>query len=125
MRYKQVIGGAPRASGKKGGGLRSVPRAATRRFPPVIQVVTQTAPYVEQQLSANAIEAFHRGLTVQQICAELKVLARSLGYEATIGVQEVYSSEMPSFPDQTIISALLIVDMRLINRGSNRFHRAA
>ena len=91
-------------------GPRPVPVA--RRYPPVIQVLTAMDPAVEQQLSALAKQSYKQGKALKEICRDLYHFAHSLGYEATIGVQEVYSASMPSFPGQTVISALLMVDVR-------------
>lgn len=49
---------------------------------------------------------------MKDICADLYGFARTSGFDATIGVQEVYSTSMPSFAGQTVISALLMVDLR-------------
>jgi|GEM_PF-6828914 len=129
MRYEQVIEGAPRKSAENTKENRfkrvaSAPRAVTRRFPPVLQVLTRTAPYVEQQLSAFATQSFQQGKTVAKICQDLTTYSRSLGYDATIGVQEVYSSDLPSFKDQTVMTALLMIDLRAFNAESALYQRA-
>jgi len=91
---------------------RKAPSAVARRFPPALQVLTRTDPSVEQQLCAISYQAYQAGLTLKQICGEIYRYAQGLGFEAVIGVQEVYSASMPSFPGQTVISALLMVDLR-------------
>ncbi|MEM1093923.1 MAG: hypothetical protein AAGJ10_04915 [Bacteroidota bacterium] len=85
-----------------------------RRFPPLLQFLTRTTPYVEQQLRMLAGQLFDQGRTLDQICGAVHQAAHALGYTATIGVKEVFSSEMPSFPGETIMSALLIMDLRPI-----------
>ncbi|MFT5515251.1 MAG: hypothetical protein ACI80V_001373 [Rhodothermales bacterium] len=91
-------------------GPRPVPVA--RRYPPVIQLLTAADPAVENQLAAFAKQSYKQGNTLKEICRDLYHFAHSLGFEATIGVQEVYSASMPSFPGQTVISALLMIDIR-------------
>ena len=119
MRYEVILEGkgqkrtatAKDAWGEAGSeGPRPVPVA--RRYPPVVQVLTAMDPAIEQQLSAFARQSYKQGKPLKDICRDLYHFAHSLGYEATIGVQEVYSASMPSFPGQTVISALLMIDVR-------------
>lgn len=91
---------------------RSTPVPVARRFAPVVQVLTPVDPGAEARLLAVARQSFAEGKALKDICADLYRFARASGYEATIGVQEVYSTSMPSFPGQTVISALLMVDLR-------------
>jgi hypothetical protein len=88
------------------------PVPVARRFPPVIQVLTVDDPSAEHQLAACANESYREGKALRDICTDVHRLARAIGYDATIGVQEVYSTSMPSFPGQTVISALLMLDLR-------------
>jgi hypothetical protein len=83
-----------------------------RRFPPALQFLTRAEPYVESQLQAAALHAFKQGRRVDQICGTIYHTALSLGYHVTIGVQEVYSASMPSFPGETVLTALLLIDIR-------------
>lgn len=118
MKYDVIIEGkSQRSSSTEGGwtgeereGPRPVPVA--RRYPPVVQLLTQADPSVEYQLSAFAKQSYKQGKPLKDICRDLYHFAHSLGFEATIGVQEVYSASMPSFPGQTVISALLMIDIR-------------
>lgn len=103
----------PGGDGAASGTVRhSHPVPVARRFSPVIQVLTVDDPSAENQLAARANESYREGKVLQDICNDVHKLARSLGYDATIGVQEVYSTSMPSFPGQTVISALLMLDLR-------------
>jgi hypothetical protein len=88
------------------------PVPVARRFPPVVQLLTGSDPVLEQQLAAVVRHSFQEGKPLKDICADLYRFARSAGFDATIGVQEVYSTSMPSFRGQTVISALLMLDMR-------------
>ena len=81
-----------------------------RRFPPAIQFLTRCEQFIEDQLQAAALRTFKAGKNVDQICAAMYKLALSLGYIITIGVQEVYSSNMPSFGSETVMSCLIMVD---------------
>ncbi len=119
MKYDVYISGKPQGrtattdsgwSEEKKEGPRPVPVA--RRYPPMVQVLTSSDPTIENQLSAFARQSYKQGNPLKEICRDLYHFAHSLGYEATIGVQEVYSASMPSFPGQTVISALLMVDIR-------------
>lgn len=83
-----------------------------RRFTPVLQFLTKTNPKLEHQLNAVSDRVFNGGGTLEQVCSEVHQAAQRMGYMATIGVKEVYSSEMPSFPNETVMSALLIIDLR-------------
>lgn len=93
-----------------------------RRFPPVIQFLTDVDPYVQQQLQSLCIKSHRQGKNLQELCEELYVYARSIGYVLTLGVQEVFSSQMPSFPRQTVQSALLMADLSRIT-SPNGYHQ--
>ena len=92
--------------------VRTHPVPVARRFPPVLQILTVNDPDAEHQLTARAHDSYREGKALRDICADVHDLARTIGYEASIGVQEVFSTTMPSFPGQTVISALLMLDLR-------------
>ena len=103
----------PGGDGAVSGTIRhSHPVPVARRFPPVIQVLTVDDPSAERELAVCATESYREGKTLEDICTDVHKMARTLGYDAAIGVQEVYSTTMPSFPGQTVISALLMLDLR-------------
>ena len=81
-----------------------------RRFPPAIQFLSRCEQFIESQIQTVAMQVFKQGKNVDQVCAEMYNTALSLGYIITIGVQEVYSSNMPSFPGETVMSCLIMVD---------------
>lgn len=118
MKYDVIIEGKGQRSAVSEEGWSSADREGprpvpvARRYPPVVQVLTPADPSVEQQLSAFARQSYKQGKALKDICRDLYHFAHSLGFEATIGVQEVYSASMPSFPGQTVISALLMIDVR-------------
>ena len=89
-------------------GSSSVP--VVRRFPPTLQFLTRAEQSVEAQLQAVALRFFNDGKSLDQICGALYQTGLSLGYTLTIGLQEVYSSKMPSFPGQTVMTCLIMVD---------------
>ena len=88
----------------------STSHPVVRRFPPTLQFLTRAEQSVEAQLQAVALRTFNDGKSLDQICGALYQAGLSLGYRLTIGLQEVYSSKMPSFPGQTIMSCLIMVD---------------
>lgn len=88
------------------------PVPVVRRFAPVIQMLTVEDAGIELQLTECARAAYRDGKALQEICTDVYARAHALGYEATIAVQEIYSTSMPSFPGQTVISALLMLDLR-------------
>lgn len=96
-------------------------RPIVRRFPPVIQFLTDVDPYVQQQLQTLCMRAHRQGKNIQAVCEELYVYARSIGYVLSLGVQEVFSSQMPSFPGQTVQSALLLADVKRLS-SPNGYH---
>ncbi len=81
-----------------------------RRFPPAVQFLSRVEQFIESQIQTVSMQAFKQGKNVDQICAAMYQTALSLGYIITIGVQEVYSSNMPSFPGETILSCLIMID---------------
>lgn len=110
--------GVPHAS------VNPPPRPVVRRFAPVLQFLTSSDPLVEQQLQSLVTQAHRKSLTLQQICEEVYHYTRTLGYEVALGVQEVYSTGMPSFPDQTVKSALILVDLWRIQAPDGYHHRS-
>ena len=99
------------------------PVPVLRRFPPMLQFLTANTQLVENQLESIAIQAFRNGSDLEDICNEIYNFAISLGFQATIGMQEVYCSEMPSFPDQTLMTALLMVDLQPLSESNTLFTR--
>lgn len=49
---------------------------------------------------------------MEQICTAIYHTALDAGFRATIGVQEVTSHAMPSFPGEVVHTALLVVDLQ-------------
>ena len=83
-----------------------------RHFPPVLQMLTNVEPSFERQMKVQALAAFKQGKDLNHICEELYYCALSFGYDVVLGVQEIYSTRMPSFPNQTVLSTLLMVDAK-------------
>ena len=94
---------APRQENKAG--------TAMHRFPPILQILTQVPLPVQQELQSVSMQAFRDNASLEDICKQVYNQARTLGYDAVMGVQEVFSSSMPSFPSQTVMSALIMVDL--------------
>ena len=110
----------PGGDGAATGTVRhSHPVPVARRFPPVIQVLTVDDPSAELQLATCATDSYREGKALRDICTDVHRHARSLGYDATIAVQEVHSTSVPSFPGQTVISALLMLDLRPLWSSGN------
>ena len=81
-----------------------------RRFMPTLQFLTRAEQAVEAQLQSVVIQTFNAGKSLDQICAALYQTGLSMGYTLTIGLQEIYSSKMPSFPNQTVMTCLIMID---------------
>lgn len=123
VKYKVFISGQPRpmsraqgdrparSSGQAARGGRSA-SLQMHRFPPVIQVLNETPLSIGSQLQAISLQAFNQGSSLSEICKEVHTYARQLGFAAVLGVQEVYSDSMPSYPEETVMSALIMVDLR-------------
>src|SRR5690625_8040048 len=69
-----------------------------RRFAPAVQVLTPTAPHIQERLQDIAMMGFRKGLSTEDICGEVYDYARTLDYTATSGVQDVVPEEMPACP---------------------------
>lgn len=93
---------------------RSAPCSAprTHRFAPILQFVTPVDPYVERELRALGYASHEQRRSTDEVCYALHLRASSLGYDATIAVQEVTSRAMPSFAGQTVITPLLLLDLQ-------------
>jgi hypothetical protein len=97
-----------------------------RCFPPVIQFLTDVDPDVQRRLQAicTDMQFYEKGL--QNVCRELYLCARSEGYELSLAVQQVFSTQMPSFPNQTVQTALLLADAKPIaSPKTYRYSRVA
>ena len=81
-----------------------------RRFPPVLLFITRTEQHIEQTLRTICLRAFRAERSIDQICGAIYQAALSMGFLVTIGVQEIFSNNMPSFPHETVMSALLMID---------------
>ena len=81
-----------------------------RRFPPAVQFLSRCEQFIESQIQSVALTTFKSGKSIDQVCAAMYNTAHTLGYIITIGVQEVYSSNMPSFPNETVMSCLIMID---------------
>ena len=133
MKYQVFVSGAPRSQtgsemprgeatrdGYRESGGDGSPRdrhrgvPAIRRFPPVLQFLTEVDPLVAHQLESRSLRLHRQGRQLQEICDDLYLFARSIGYDLVLGVQEVLGPQMPSFPGQTVHSALLMADLRRI-----------
>ena len=101
------------------------PIPVLRRFPPMLQFLTSNSAPVEKQLESIAVQAFRNGSDLEEICSEIYNFAMSLGFKATIGMQEVYCSDMPSFPNQTLMTALLMIDLQPLQSTGVRFTQAS
>lgn len=86
-----------------------------RRFPPVVQYLSRSEQYIEDQLQAIALRTFKDGRSIDEICSAMYQAALSMGYVITIGVQEVYTGNMPSFPRETVMSCLVMIDFTPVN----------
>jgi hypothetical protein len=83
-----------------------------KRFPPVLQLITDIDPIVANKLNELVWRSHRAGQDLTQTCAALTSAAQQLGYRVKIGVQEVYVASMPSYPGETIMTALLVMDAR-------------
>lgn len=99
-------------------------RAASvpRRFPPVIQFLTDVDPRLRQQLKALCAKSHRQGRDLQDVCRDLYLHAQSEGYDLTLGVQQVFSTKMPSFQSETVESALLLADVRPLSKAAESLH---
>ena len=84
----------------------------TRRLAPVLQFVTPVDPYAERLLRSVAASGHAEGRSLEEVCYALHVRAAALGYGATLAVQEVSSRAMPSYPGQTVVTPLLLLDLQ-------------
>jgi hypothetical protein len=88
---------------------------------PLVQVISQSPARAEEALQLVCRWAHQKGYSVPDTCKEVHKRARELGYEAVLNVQEIASSTMPSFPDRTVMSALILVDLQPVVAGKRTF----
>ena len=91
---------------------RTSPKPVLRRFPPVLQFVTKQRSDVTADLNRLVTQGYERGLSLDDIRIELIAYLSVRGFQAFIRVHEVRSEDMPSFPGQTILTGMLIVDLK-------------
>lgn len=97
-----------------------------RCFPPVIQFLTDLEPDLQRRLQAICTDMQFHEKGLQDVCRELYLCARTEGYELSLAVQQVFSTQMPSFPNQTVQTALLLADATPIASAKTyRYSRVA
>lgn len=82
-----------------------------RRLPPVLQIASPIDPTIENKFQELSWRAHRSGQDLKVTCQALKAAATALGYRVKIGVQEVYVENMPSYPGETVMSALILMDV--------------
>lgn len=92
--------------------MHGAPKPVLRRFPPVLQFVTRQRSDLTAELERLVRQGYERGLNLNEIRGELVSYAASKGFSAFIRVHEVRTEDMPSFPEQTILTGMFLVDMR-------------
>ncbi|NNE34001.1 MAG: hypothetical protein HKN13_02120 [Rhodothermales bacterium] len=92
----------------------SAPRPAVRRFPPVLQFLTFQRSDVNATLRRVSAAAFEYGMSLDEIRDEIITSALELGYRAAIRMQEIQTEDLPSYPEQTIFTGLMLVDLQAI-----------
>ncbi len=90
------------------------PRPAVRRFPPVLQFLTFQRSDVNATLRRVSAAAFEYGMSLEEIRDELMTSALELGYAAAVRMQEIRTEDLPSYPEQTIYTGLMLVDLQSI-----------
>lgn len=82
-----------------------------RRLPPVLQIARAIDPVIENKFQELVWRAHRSGQDLRTTCKALKAAATALGYHVKVGVQEVYVDNMPSYPGETVMSALILMDV--------------
>lgn len=88
------------------------PDGTVRSFPPVVQILTPVDPALENKVEELVWKGHRSGRDLEEICGAVHTLLRRLDINPAISVQEVYTSNMPSFAGETISTALILVDLR-------------
>jgi len=89
-----------------------LPNPPTRRFAPVLHVLTDVDEETIAQLREIAAAGHRRRRTLEELCYELTARSLALGYATTIAMQEIASRAMPSFPGEKVVTPVLLLDMR-------------
>ena len=95
-------------------GARNAPafsNATVRRIAPSLLFLRPADSFLESQLREAGSAAHEAGLPIDEVCAAVYHAGISCGYRVTLAVQEVFSNNMPSFPGQTVMTALIMVDL--------------
>jgi len=74
--------------------------------------VTKQRSDVAAGMNGVVAKGFERGLSLEAIRRELIDYALINGFVAFIRIHEVRTDDMPSFPGQTILTGMLIVDLK-------------
>lgn len=90
------------------------PRPALRRFPPVLQFLTTQRSDVNATLRRVSVAAFEYGMSLDDIRDEIVTCAVELGYRAAVQMQEIRTENLPSYPEETIYTGLMLVDLQPI-----------
>jgi len=122
MQYETIIERSTHRSGRVPGDRPGTAAAVEKRFPPALQFLTDIDPVVVNKMQALAWKGHKAGRSLQEICTALHAFARQIGYDPAIGVQEVRTANMPSYPGQTVATALIMLDLR--EKGEARYGKA-
>ena len=90
------------------------PAGTVRSFPPVVQILTPVDPAVENKVGELVWKGHRAGRDLEEICGGIHAMLTRLEYNPAISVQEVYTSNMPSFRGETISTALILIDLRTL-----------
>lgn len=90
----------------------SLPQVPTHRLAPLLHFITQVDDVTRGDLSALAERAHTLRKPLDEVCYALTARALAHGYSATIAVQEVASTAMPSYPGEQVVTPLLMLDLR-------------
>ena len=88
------------------------PKGPYRCFAPAVQVLTAIDPAIENKINELSWRGHRAGRTLEDICAAIMAMLRKIGFNPAISVQEVYTSNMPSFEGETVMTALILIDLR-------------
>lgn len=111
---EQLVNRTSRTRVDRGASSRRRSDGTVRSFPPVVQILTPVDPAVENKVEELVWKGHRAGRDLEEICGGIQALLSRVDYNPAISVQEVYTSNMPSFKGQTISTALILIDLRTV-----------
>lgn len=85
--------------------------ARLQPLPPIIHFLQHQDVHLEQRLLSLCTRVCFEGADLHTLCRRINVEALMHGYQAVIRIQLVTSQGLPSFPEHTVATGVVMIDL--------------